>query len=232
MNNEISSKIFDLVLADALMESLDIELMEIENDHEYDDYKFSSEFDNKIKKIARSIGKRDRITSCRQIFLRSIVTVAAIMGIVFCGLLTQPDVSAAVQNVIRTIFDKYDKYEYIGEELSVDNFNNNIRLGYVPDGYRLTHGDYLAATVSLVYKNIDENKIMFDYSIADGTSSNYDNEHNTYSSFIINGTEYQYYKSNDKDFYDMLVWYEDGYAFSILAHLSEDELVKIAENIK
>ncbi len=40
------------------------------------------------------------------------------------------------------------------------------------------------------------------------------------------------YKSNDKHFYDILVWYKDGYAFSIFAHLSKDELVKIAENIE
>lgn len=30
----------------------------------------------------------------------------------------------------------------------------------------------------------------------------------------------------------MLLWYEDGYAFSIYAHLPKDELVKIAEKIE
>ena len=73
---------------------------------------------------------------------------------------------------------------------------------------------------------------MLDYSIADGASSIYDNEHNLYVSFTIDGIEYYYYESLDNDFYDKLVWYKEGYAFSIFAHLPKEELVKIAENIK
>ncbi len=232
MNSETNEKIFDLVLADALMDSLDIELQEIDENHEYEDYKPSDEFDRKIKKIRNSIGRKDRIKKCTQICAKAVITAAAVMGVFFGGLLTQPAVYAAVQNVIRTTFDKYDKYEFTGDELTVDEFNNNIRLGYVPDGYDLSEGFYSPAFVSLTYLDIDKNKIMFDYSIASATSINYDNEHNSYGNFIINGIEYHYYESNDKDFYDILVWYKDGYAFSILAHLSKDELVKIAENIK
>lgn len=73
---------------------------------------------------------------------------------------------------------------------------------------------------------------MLDYGIANGTSSIYDNEHNSYSVFTINGTEYHYYESYDRDFFNTLVWTKNGYIFSIFAHLSEDELVKIAENVK
>lgn len=232
MNNETKEKIFDLVLADALMSSLDIELRELDEDNEYDDYKFPATFDRKVRKIANSIGSNDRIKKYTQVCVKAVVTAAAIMGVIFGGFLTQPDVYAAVQNVIRTIFDKYDKYDYMGDELTVENFNNNIRLGYVPDGYYLSNGDYSHISVSLTYINESKNEIMFDYGIADGTSSNYDNEHNSYSNFIINDIEYHYYKSNDNDFYDTLVWYKDGYSFSILAHLSKEELVKIAENVE
>ncbi len=232
MISETNEKIFDLILADALMDSLDIELQQIDENHEYEDYKPSDEFERKIKKIRNSIGKKDRIKKCAQICAKAVITAAAIMGVIFGGLLTQSDVYAAVQNVIRTVFDKYDRYEFTGDELTVENFNNNIRLGYVPDGYYLSSGNYSHAFVSLTYVNEYENEIMFDYSIAEGTSCIYDNEHNSYSNFTINGIEYHYYKSNDNDFYDMLVWYKDGYVFSILAQLSKEELVKIAENIK
>lgn len=50
---------------------------------------------------------------------------------------------------------------------------------------------------------------MFDYGIAEGASSVYDNEQNSYSNFILNGIEYHYYDSNDKDFFNMLIWYKD-----------------------
>lgn len=233
MKNELKEKIFDLVLKEALQECLDEELKEIdEMVANSPPHEFSPQFEKRMKKLINSIGRKDRIKKAKRIIVRTAVSIAASFGIIFGVFLTQPEVSAAVQNVIRTVFDRYDKHDYIGDELTIENFNNNIRLGYVPDGYYLSSGDYLAANVALIYKDIDDNKIMFDYGIADGTSSIYDNEHNSYSNFTINGMEYNYYESNDDDFYDTLVWYKDGYFFSIFAHLSKEELVKIAENIK
>lgn len=232
MKNETREKIFDLILADALAESLDIELRELSDSREYDNYKFPADFERNIRKIRNSIGKKYNIKKCADIFVRLLITAAAIMGIIFGGLLTRPSVYAAVENAVRTIFDKYDKYDYFSDELTVDNFNDNIRLGYVPDGYFLSSGNYSRISVSLTYVNENENKIMLDYGIADGTSRIYDNEHSSFSSFKENGNEYYYYESNDNDYYNTLVWWKDGYDFSLLAQFSKDELVKIAENIK
>lgn len=233
MKNELKEKIFDLVLKEALQECLDEELKEIdEMVANSPPHEFSPQFEKRMKKLINSIGRKDRIKKAKRIIVRTAVSIAAAFGIIFGVFLTQPEVSAAVQNVIRTVFDRYDKYDYIGDKLTVENFNNNIRLGYVPDGYYLVNGDYSPAFVSLTYVNEYENEIMFDYGIAKGASSIYDNERNSYSNFTINGIEYYYYESNDNDFYDALVWYKGGYAFSILAHLSKEELVKIAENIK
>ena len=196
MNNELKEKIFDLVLKEALQESLVRELREIdEMVANSPPHEFSPQFEKRMKKLINSIGRKDRIKKYKRIAVRTVVSIAAAFGLIFGVLLTQPEVSAAVQNVIRTVFDRYDKHDYIGDELTIENFNNNIRLGYVPDGYYLSSGDYLAANVALIYKDIDDNKIMFDYGIADGTSSIYDNEHNSYSNFTINGMEYNYLRA-------------------------------------
>ena len=233
MKNELKEKIFDLVLKEALQESLDKELQEIdEMVASSPPHEFSPQFEKRMRKLINSIGRKDRIKKYKRIAVRTIVSIAAAFGLVFGVLLTQPEVSAAVQNVIRTVFDRYDKYDYIGDELTIDNFNDNIRFGYVPDDYYLSSGDYLAANVALIYKDIYDNEIMFDYGIADGTSSIYDNEHNSYSEFTINGIEYRYYESNDSDFPNTIVWYNKGYSFSISAHIPKEELVKIAENVK
>ncbi len=233
MKNELKEKIFDLVLKEALQECLDEELKEIdEMVANSPPHEFSPQFEKRMKKLINSIGRKDRIKKYKQICVKVVVTAAAIMGVIFGGLLTQPPVYAAVQNVIRTVFDRFDKYDYIGNELTVENFNNNIRLGYVPDGYYLSSGDYSHISVSLIYESENKNEIIFDYGIAEGASSVYDNEHNSYSNFKINGMEYHYYDSNDRDFFNMLIWYRDGYCFSLLAHLSKEELVEIAENVK
>jgi len=233
MKNELKEKIFDLILKDALQECLDEELKEIdEMVANSPPHEFSPQFEKRMKKLINSIGRKDRIKKAKRIIVRTAVSIAAAFGIIFGVFLTQPEVSAAVQNVIRTVFDRYDKYDYVGDELTVENFNNNIRLGYVPDGYYLSKGNYSPALVSLKYVNENKNEILFDYGIADGTSSIYDNEHNLYDNFTINGIEYHYYESNDSDFSSTIVWYDKGYSFSISAHLSKEEFVKIAENVK
>ncbi len=194
-------------------------------------HEFSPQFEKKMRKLINSIGRKDRIKKFKHFAAKSVVSLSIVFSLIFGGLLTQPEVFAAVQNVFRSVFDKYDKYEYVGEELTFENFDNSFRLGYVPDGYYLSEGNYSRMSVKLTYKN--ENKdIKFKYGIAESLSANYDNEHNSYDKFYSNGIEYHYYESNDSDFYNTLIWYDSGYDFSILAHLSKGELVKIAENLE
>ncbi|MDE6746391.1 MAG: DUF4367 domain-containing protein [Oscillospiraceae bacterium] len=232
MNMAIKNKVFDLVLTEALKEYMDIELQEVdelvakEPPHE-----FSLEFEKKMRKTINSVGRKDRIKKYARGCVKMVLSLAAVFGIFFGVLLTQPSVFAAVQNVFRSVFDTHDRYEFVSDELTIENFDNSFRLGYVPDGYYLSEGYYSPVAVTLVYTN-KLNEITFEYRIAEGSVSSYDNEHNSYMSFYSNGIEYHYYESNDSDFDDKVIWYESGYEFGIYAHLSKDELIKIAENIE
>lgn len=110
MTNELKEKIFDLVLKEALEECLDKELQEIdEMVATMPKNEPSPEMDRKIKKIANSLGRKARIKKCKQICVKVtkvFVIISAIMGVIFIGLLTQPVFYTAVQNVIRSIFNK------------------------------------------------------------------------------------------------------------------------------
>lgn len=231
MNAVTKNKIFDAILAEALEECLDEELKKYDEIKLDKPHEFSPQYKKKMRKIINSVGRKDRIKKHKRIAVRSVISIAAAFGIIFGVLLTQPEVYAAVQNVIRSVFDKYDKYEYVGEELTVDNFDDSFRLGYVPEGYYLSLGNYSPVYISLTYTN-ENDKISFRYGIADALTASYDNEHNSFETFSVDRIEYYYYKSNDEDFYSTLSWYESGYVFVINAHLSKDELVKIAENIE
>lgn len=231
MNITYKNKLFDFVLTEALKEYMETELKEVDALVMEEPHEFSTQFEKKVRKLINSIGRKDRIKKYKRIAVMTIVSVAAAFGLIFGGLLTQPEVYAAVQNVFRSVFDKYDKYEYVGEELTSENFDNSIRLGYVPNGYCLSKGDYSPIDVTLFYKN-ETDKIIFEYGIANFTTTSYDNEHSSYSSFILNDVEYHYYESNDNVFNNKLIWYKDGYEFGIYAHLSKEEIVKIAENLK
>ena len=52
------------------------------------------------------------------------------------------------------------------------------------------------------------------------------------SSFILNDMEYYFYESNSTDFPNTIIWYDKGYLFGISAHISKEELVEIAQNVK
>ena len=216
MNMAVKNKIFDLVLTEALKEYMDIELQEVdelvakEPPHE-----FSPEFEKKMQKTINSVGRKDRIKKYARNCVKAVVSFAAVFGIVFGVLLTQPSVFAAVQNVFRSVFDTHDRYEFgSNDELTVENFDNSFRLGYVPDSYYLSEGRYSPISVTLTYSNENSN-IDFQYRIADGTVSSYDNEHNSYYEFDCNGMDYHYYESNDNDFDSILLWYDEGYVFNI-----------------
>lgn len=110
MNKELKEKIFDLVLTEALKESMDRELREIdEMVAAMPEYEPSAETERVVKKILKSLGRKDMIKKIKQICVKVVkvlIIVAAIMGVVFCVLLTQPAVYTAVQDVIQSIFDK------------------------------------------------------------------------------------------------------------------------------
>lgn len=231
MNAATKEKIFDLILADALKESMKKEFEEIDKLTAEETHEFSPQFEKKMRKLINSIGRKDRIKKFKRFAAKSVVVLSIVFTLIFGGLLTQPEVFASVQNVFRSVFETHDRYEYVGEELTSENFDNSIRLGYVPDGYCLSKGNYSPIDVALFYTNKTD-KIIFEYGIADGTISYYDNEHNSYEVFNLNGMEYQYYKSNDVDFDNKLIWYKDGYVFGIYAQLSKEELVEMAENLE
>ena len=186
MNAAIKKQIFDIVLKEALRDSMEKEFKKIDEMVIDEPYEFSSEFEKKMKKLIHSIGRKDRIKKFKHIAVQTIVSAAAVFGVIFGGLLTQPDVYATVKNVFRSVFEKYDTYEYNGESISIEDFNNNIRLGYIPDGYSLSNGDYSRIDVMLIYSG-ENDEIIFEYGIADGATYFLDNEHEVYETLSING---------------------------------------------
>lgn len=229
MNNESKNKIFDVVMTEALKDYMDTELKQMNELAKADTCEFSDKFKRRVRRIENSIGRTDRVKKGGIVILKTLVTAAAVFGIIFGMLLTQPEVFAAVQKTIRTVFGEYDKIEYIDEATAV--LNDNIRLGYVSEGYYLSKGTYTPIDVVLTYTN-GEDEIIFEYGIADGSFAYIDNEHNEYERFTSNGIEYHYYISNNGRFINVLTWSVNRYSFVITAHLSKDELVAIAENIE
>ena len=232
INQRTNNKIFDLLIADALADVWDMEFAKYDDNDSAEEYQFSDEFERNIRKIRNSIGRKERMKNAGRFSLKFFVTIATIMGIAFGGLLTQPTVFASVQNVFRNILSDHDEYTFSGEQQESSSFDQNKRLGYIPDGYELRMVFYAKDNIFTTYETDDGEHIEFDYGFAENSSIMIDNERNNYYELEYDNVTYHYYEALDpEDDYNTLIWYSDGYRFSIVGHLSKDELIKVAENI-
>ena len=222
-----NEEIFDLLICDALTIKWDNELDELQK--KTDTHIFSVSAEKNINKIKRSIGTACAFRGAGKTVLKGFVLIFVFMGILFGGLLTQPEVYAAVGNVIRNIFETHDSYTYQGSSSEI-LFNKNIQLGFVPDGYELRSAFYSDCNVSLTYENADEMYIYFDYGSAENSMLSIDNERHSYTELNYDGTAYYFYEAAEEDF-STLIWYDDGYYYSIDAQLDKDTLIKTAQNI-
>ena len=120
-NSKTNEKIFDLLIADALADVWDTELAEYDDCGQEEQHKFSDEFDRKIRRIRNSIGRKELLQKVFRFSARFLVTAAALMGVVLGGLLTRPQVYAAVKNeitisVIRPKYNVNQNGETYGKE--------------------------------------------------------------------------------------------------------------------
>lgn len=224
-----NEEIFEILLRKALIAKYENEVANAQR--EAKEHSYSDTFKMKLKRTYNSINRLERIKFAGKIIKKVAIIAASVMGILFGGLMTQPEVYAAVEKVIKSVFSTHDSYIYQGTT-SETSFNINIRLGYVPEGYELSSVFYSDYNVSLTYESLDEKYIYFDYGLAENSLISVDNErHNCYELNIENTTFY-FYKAISADDNNTLIWYEDDCYYCIDAQFDADMIVKIAENIK
>ena len=228
MQAKTNNAIFDILVKDALISIYESELSDLMLDS--DEHEYSKSVYKTIRKIGRRIAAKDHAIVFFRISRKAIVSVAAILGIVFGGLLTQPSVYAAVENVIKEIFATNDSYTF-SNNCTINEFNKEIRFGYVPDGYELKAAYYNYNNVDLIYKNRYDMEILFSYNSSNSLSISIDNETHNYNEIIRDGITFHYYEAI-KDDYNIMMWNDDCYMYCIDAQLPMEEIVRIAENLK
>lgn len=114
------------------------------------------------------------------------------------------------------------------EEREGDSYTvNGVTLEYIPDGFRLTDSDIFPDSVSLRFKNENDD---FHFTIDDiHASITIDTENATVKKLVIHGEE-AIYSTNPNS--NILVWHDEEWTYCIMGTITEDEIIKIAENIK
>ena len=153
---------------------------------------------------------------------RAILIAAIIMAIATVTLAATVGRDFIVQK-----FSDYSTYNVVDE--SAVKKVNNLRIGYVPKGYKIESKEITDYTQNYVYR-FNSNWISIFKSKLD-TQINYDTEYKNGEHLLINGVEYIYYHDDDLNF-SGLVWNNGYFVFTVEGNIAREELLKIAENIE
>lgn len=229
MRNNSNEEIFDILIKEALIEKWDKELDELKL--QTTPHGFSRSFNKRIQRIRFSIASKNNIKKAGKIALKAVASIAIVMGVCFGGLLTQPKIYAAVSEVIKEIFSSHDSYFYQKENDGIV-FDKDKKPVYIPESYELRSVYYAKNNVSLTYESVDGKFIYCGYGLAEGSLISMDNERHTYSELKYDDITYYFYEAIEENSFNTLIWYSDGYYYSIDAQLERDKIVKIAKSIK
>ncbi len=105
--------------------------------------------------------------------------------------------------------------------------NDEITLGYIPEGFELQKNANSDDAIKMMFSNGD-NYFMFSVN-KDDVDSSIDTENGMVEKIKINGYEGVY--TSNKNI-NAVIWYNNDYVFRITGDISKAELVHIAENIK
>jgi hypothetical protein len=227
-NKNAQDKIFDLILSEALKEDCEREVSLFKDGEEHI---FSDKFEKNIKSIENQLKRKKNNTKFKKTAPK--LTAAAAAVIVCVSLATNPSVSAFFKSIIVKITEGFNQHEFIDDiEITMDNFNYEIRPDYLPEGYRISRIFYSFVSMFIEYIDEDDNSIVLQYGPANSGEIAVDNENSELYTVSVNEKEAIFYKTNAEDRPSYLVWNSGGYAFIISAQIEKEEFVKIAENIK
>lgn len=229
LSKRANERIWNALLVEALMEHCERELAGLDSAERHN---YTQKFEKNIGRLRHSVGFKEKTADAGKAVWNAVLTLAVIVSVSFFILLTQPEVYAAVENVVKQTFSGRDKLTFQGAEQ--EQFDDSKRLGYVPEGYFLTNIRYSFEGAVLSYLDENEYEITFEYALADSFSIYIDNDLHEGKEAVINGQVYYAYFPKDSDSYgySSVIWYADGYGYCLTAQLSYDELIKIAESVK
>jgi len=220
---------FEKLLTAALYRAAELDCKDMPSDEELEQtVRPSQSFQRRMKAMLRNPNKYLQ-NQRRPIYLRALRSVAAaviaLTVLIGAAVAVSPTVRAAVIGLVRIWL--VDRVEY---ETPLNVKNPEWTIGYIPEGFEVIDEVVNELKSFYVYENSDGIPIMI---IISSGKQIVDNEHSVYYQITVNGYSADVYESNDPQYPNMLVIYEDktGMLITIISEISLSELTKIGENI-
>lgn len=223
INKKVDEAIFDVLLENAFSDVIEEDIKKLQE--EADSCTISAETELKIKKMIAQAGKTEKQKTMRGVIRVASIALVVLLNLGLIGILMVPSVNAEVKNVFADLFEKYVSYETIRDAHTIIT-TSDYEINYIPEDFELVSND----NYQILFKKINTTQgyIMINFSDENFGRMSLDLE-NTSKSVGINGMDANLNYINGEY---CLFWY-DGYNFiAIYSNVTEDEIIKIANNIK
>ncbi len=151
------------------------------------------------------------------------------------GVLTfSTEARAAFFGWVREVYETYFEYHYVGEDQTAPE-GIVYRPTWVPEGYEIVSETHGFSMSRIVYQNEEEKMIKFSY-FANSEEADYRVrvDDATVQRVVVGNHPADLYIEHNEELSNVLVWADEekGAIFDILATLSGDEMIKIAESVE
>ncbi len=223
---ELQDELFESLLKAAVIENALEEMDEwIDDETILKEIEVPKSYDDRVIKTYHKIIKKQTIKKwnnySKKIAIIFLIVVSGIFGL----LLQSNKVRAACYQVIVEFCDKYVGFDFN----SFSESPKKITVGYIPEGYVEIENNTDDFRTSIIYQNQWKNEIELKYFFR-SPNVTIDNEHYTIITYE-NDTKY-FFSSQDENFPNILLWYDDTGCYMLQAQLEKEELFKIEKNIK
>ena len=227
MRNNFEYEIWESLLKAAVIKN---SLDELENysPEEISKTTLPAHYDQKMQRLVQRLHYKNAIRNSLFYVKKIVVLLFILMGISFLFLLHFDEVRATCHDVITYIYEKYILFQHeadLGEELT------SVKLGNIPEGFSLSEETLSESGYDAVYSNSQGDMLFFE-STPYKHISQADNEHYDIYEVKIGHYTGQFFNSTDERFPNILYWQNETEYYCLEAPLPEDEIKKIAENIK
>ena len=227
MRNNFEYEIWESLLKAAVIKN---SLDELENysPEEISKTTLPAHYDQKMQRLVQRLHYKNAIRNSLFYVKKIVVLLFILMGISFLFLLHFDEVRATCHDVITYIYENYILFQHeadLGEELT------SVKLGYIPEGFSLSEETLSESGYDAVYSNSQGDMLFFE-STPYKHISQADNEHYDIYEVKIGHYTGQFFNSTDERFPNILYWQNETEYYCLEAPLPEDEIKKIAENIK
>ncbi len=229
---EIDGSVFEALFRQAIIDDYNEEIDSIPPEEDLvETISFSPEFELRMKKLFAHERRKEFLKKAFNYGRRAAAVFVVAVTILFCMLLFNPEVRAAVKNTVVEWYDKFTSFIFQEENSDIDE-KKEWQPEYLPAGYRKNSVEKLGRATNIEYTNDLGGAIYFSYR-PDGNDTNIsaDNENHVFENDTIDGHEAYIIKATKDGFENGLIWNLDGYTFNIWSELPIKELIKIAKSI-